>query len=508
MAAKVTPTDPRFELLRRSRNLRWDGNPAENVAEVEMCSTAEQAAEALQRIVNAGMRPTVRSGGHCYEDFVVNNPGGAILDLSLLNTPTLPGDGTRYRISPGQLLGEAYRDLYKRYGVTIPGGSCYTVGAGGHITGGGYGVLSRLHGLTIDWLSAVEILTVDNQGHVIMRRVDKDHEPELFRACSGGGGGNFGVVTGFLFDRLPAAPVEVVNAHLSWDWTTMSEDNFVNILQTYGDYWAARGAEPDTWGLFAGLSLTHASSGSFNLGLQFCNPDGRCNDLQPLEDFLDRFQDFGPVGGRAVAPGEKRFARRKPEARKKMGDYDVDRELWLEATISDSGGGHSGRAAYKSSYMKRSFSREEASCIFRQLTRKIPNVDLRGAVMAVDSYGGAVNKKGMTGKTSVWQRSSIMKVQFQQYWDEAKDDAGRLQWFREFYTELYSLHVEPQYAGTPYPNQRYEGCYINYPDCDMLKYSFWPRVYYGTGDLYPFLQQVKRRYDPNNIFHHKMSIQV
>jgi FAD/FMN-containing dehydrogenase len=42
----------------------------------------------------------------------------------------------------------------------------------------------------------------------------------------------------------------------------------------------------------------------------------------------------------------------------------------------------------------------------------------------------------------------------------------------------------------------------------MLAYAFWPQIYYGTGDLYPFLQQVKRRYDPNNIFHHKMSVRI
>ena len=101
-----------------------------------------------------------------------------------------------------------------------------------------------------------------------------------------------------------------------------------------------------------------------------------------------------------------------------------------------------------------------------------------------------------------------MKIQFQQYWDEADEDAGRLKWFRDFYTELYSLHVDSRYAGTPYPNDRYEGCYINYPDTDLLQYSFWPQVYYWTEGLYPFLQQVKRRYDPNNIFHHKMSIQT
>ena len=65
-AIKIARTDPRYAMLRRSRNLRWDANEAEAVAEIELCESAEQAAEALQRIVTAGMRPTIRSGGHCY----------------------------------------------------------------------------------------------------------------------------------------------------------------------------------------------------------------------------------------------------------------------------------------------------------------------------------------------------------------------------------------------------------------------------------------------------------
>ena len=161
--------------------------------------------------------------------------------MSLLKSDALPGDGDRYRISPGQQLGEAYIDLYKRQGVTIPGGSCYNVGAGGHITGGGYGVLSRLHGLTVDWVSAMEILTVDNKGHVALRRIDRHHDADLFRACLGGGGGNFGIVTGFLFDRLPAAPFEVANAHFSFDWPSMTEDKFTALLLAFGDYMAQAG---------------------------------------------------------------------------------------------------------------------------------------------------------------------------------------------------------------------------------------------------------------------------
>ena len=56
------------------------------------------------------------------------------------------------------------------------------------------------------------------------------------------------MITGFLFDKLPVAPSEVVNAHLSFDWATMTEDNFAAILMAFGDYWAKRGSEPDTWG--------------------------------------------------------------------------------------------------------------------------------------------------------------------------------------------------------------------------------------------------------------------
>ena len=74
--------------------------------------------------------------------------------------------------------------------------------------------------------------------------------------------------------------------------------------------------------------------------------------------------------------------------------------------------------------MKQNFTRAEAKCIYKQLTRTVPGVDLRGSVMAVDSYGGAVNAKGMADVTSVWQRSSIMKVQFQQYWEHAGGRCG------------------------------------------------------------------------------------
>ncbi len=100
---------------------------------------------------------------------------------------------------------------------------------------------------------------------------------------------------------------------------------------------------------------------------------------------------------RAGTPGDQRFSPRSPAARQQTGKYSIDRLLWLDATIGDSGSGRSGRAAYKSCYMKQNFTRAEAKCIYKHLTRTVPGVDLRGSVMAVDSYGGAVNAKGLAG---------------------------------------------------------------------------------------------------------------
>ena len=130
--------------------------------------------QALQKAVHDGVRPTVRSGGHCYENFTANNPGGVLIDLSLLNSVDPDPSTGEYCVAPGAVLGDVYQSLYKRYGLTLPAGSCYSVGAGGHISGGGYGLLSRLQGLSSDWLTAVDILTVDASGRVMERRVDRE----------------------------------------------------------------------------------------------------------------------------------------------------------------------------------------------------------------------------------------------------------------------------------------------------------------------------------------------
>jgi hypothetical protein len=159
--------------------------------------------------------------------------------------------------------------------------------------------------------------------------------------------------------------------------------------------------------------------------------------------------------------------------------------------------------------MKRNFIREECNTMYRHRNRKIGDANRRSSVVEIDSHGGAINRAGLAEETSVCQRSTVLKLQYQTYWANPEDDAAHLSWIRDFYTEMYSgSNVPEPYRGTPFHGERYEGCYINYPDADMLEHAYWPQLYYGDGGLYPFLQAVKRKYDPNNIFHHAMSVRA
>jgi FAD/FMN-containing dehydrogenase len=507
----VTRKDPRYNTLIKGKNARFPASESDAASRIELCENAADVALALQRAVSEGLRPTVRSGGHCYEDFVYSNPGGVVLDLSMFTDTTPLPDGPKYRIAAGAQLGVVYSDLFKRHNVTLPGGTCGTVAAGGHISGGGYGLLSRLQGLTSDWVSAVEILTVDSGGKVVPRRVDHKHEPQLFRACCGAGGGAFGIITNFLFDELPTPPREVITANISFAWIDMTQERFETILKTYGNYWETRGKEPDTWGMFTVFGLTHQSAGHLGISIQFCNPDGTCEDLKVLNEFLSLFQPCKPVqttpATAAVTGSERAMHHAVPEGC--WGPQMMSRHLWLDANVRGGGGGAGGeqRAKYKSCYMKHSFTSAEIACLYKHLTRTTPGVDLSRSTVLVDSYGGATNKKDLADTTGVPQRQSVMKLQFITYWNTEQDDAAHIEWINEFFSELYSgPDVDPKHKGTPYWNEHYEGCYINYPDRDMLAYPFWPQLYYGNQGLVPLLEGVKRRYDPNNVFHHAMSI--
>jgi FAD/FMN-containing dehydrogenase len=141
-----------------------------------------------------------RSGGHSYPGYSTVD-GGIVVDLSRFSGIDVRPDG-RAVIGAGARLGPIATTL-AAHGRVLPAGSCETVGIAGLTLGGGVGLVDRKHGLTCDHLEAARIVTAD--GHV--RTVSRAAEPDLFWALRGGGGGNFGIVTGFTFSTVPIADV-------------------------------------------------------------------------------------------------------------------------------------------------------------------------------------------------------------------------------------------------------------------------------------------------------------
>ena len=476
---RVLPDDPRYPTLVRGFNLRWAGQPAY----VAVCGDTAQVVRAAQRALDEGRRITVRGGGHCYEDFVCRNDGGVIIDLSPMNAVWRDAATGWYGVAGGATLWDVYRRLYTEYGVTLPGGSCYSVGAGGHVTGGGYGLLSRLHGLTVDFLHAVEVVRVTAAGRAEALTVSRDArdpaERDLLWGHLGGGGGNFGIVTTFWFRDLPPAPGE---AHLlthAWDWGALDRAAFARLVRNYGQFFAAHsGVDSPYKGLFALLHLTQRAAGQIVLTAQYVGPEPA------------RLGEFA----RAVGDGLARpAAQRVPVGQHHPAAItaDIQRLPWLFATQTLNGSGPNRRGKYKSAYLRAAFPERQIDVLWQHLSD--PSHPNPQALLQVDSYGGQVNAVAPAA-TAIPQRSSILKLQYQTYWTDPAEDAANLDWIRGFYEAMYG-------ARGPLPDGTVDGCYVNYPDADLEE---WPTLYYQ--DNYPRLQAVKARWDPCDIFNHRQSI--
>jgi FAD/FMN-containing dehydrogenase len=169
--------------------------------------------DAIRFCTGKGIGVRARSGGHSYAGYSTA-AHGVVLDLRKLNTITVDAHAGTATVGAGVQLIDLYSRLAQA-GVTVPGGSCPSVGIAGVTLGGGFGLAARHLGLTIDSLQAVRIVTADG----MLRSVDGQSDPDLLWALKGGGGGNFGVVTEFTFATHPI-PASSTFFKVSWPWSS------------------------------------------------------------------------------------------------------------------------------------------------------------------------------------------------------------------------------------------------------------------------------------------------
>ncbi|MEV6012586.1 FAD-binding protein [Streptomyces sp. NPDC051976] len=491
----VRPADSRYESLLRGNNFRFVGRPDE----IRVLGSTEQVVRAVSDAVGSGRRLAARSGGHCFEDFTANPQVRMLLDLSPMDEVGYDAGSRAFSVQPGATLGHVYRTLFKGWGVTVPAGGCPEVGAGGHFSGGGYGPLSRRYGSLVDHLHGVEVVVVDGQGTVRAVRATRDPgDPnhDLWWAHTGGGGGNFGVVTRYWLRTpgasgddpshlLPAAPRELLECLTVWSWDdSMTERAFTTLLRNFGT-WHERNSAPDSpyTALYAILAPAHRSAGDFRMTVQI---DAGLPDADRMvTDFV-----AAVTAGTGLTPsleGRRTFP-------------------WLHPTTWP-GSGEPGdvvtrRYKEKAGYLRRSFTDTQLTAIHRHLTNGTGGPT--GGMLLV-GYGGRVGAVSPQA-TAVAQRDVVMKAVFHTFWADASDDAASLSWIREFYRDVYGAT-----GGVPVPGQVSDGSYINYPDTDLADPAWntsgtpWHTLYYKEN--YPRLQRIKSRWDPLGVFHHALAIE-
>jgi len=184
--------EPSYDAARRI----WNGLHDRFPEWILRCSSAEEVAEALRFVREAGLSLSVRGGGHSFPGYGTCD-GGVVLDLAPLARVDLDPARGLISVGGGATWG-AVDAATTPHARAVPGGLVSTTGVGGLTLGGGIGWLSRAYGLSCDQMLGADVVLADGT-RVYASAAD---EPELFWALRGGGG-NFGAVTRFDFRLRP-----------------------------------------------------------------------------------------------------------------------------------------------------------------------------------------------------------------------------------------------------------------------------------------------------------------
>ena len=446
----MRPGDPAYDAARILYNTRFDGVRPQGVAR---CASPDDVRACVAFAAQTGVPLALRSGGHSYGGW--STGPGLVIDTGPLSA-IQPGQ-EQVTVGAGARLIDIYAALPN---AGFPGGSCATVGITGLALGGGVGVMSRRWGLTCDDLLSATVVTADAQ----VRACDAQHEPDLYWALRGGGG-SFGVVTSLTLRTHVAGPV--VLAFLSWPY-----DKATAVIGAWQQW--QRQAPDELW---SNLHLDAGPQGDPSLTLYAVH----AGDVASLVAELDRLDAI--VGVRA--------------------SRGVRASSYLDTMLLDAGcagrtasqchlrGQTPDGALERETYAGKSIVATAAlsANALAALTRGLvgPPAGTSASVI-FDALGGAVGRVAPDA-TAFPHRSAVGVMQFIVSWSAsaAGIEPAALAWLRSFYAAVRAQ------AGT--------AAYANYADPDLPD---WPQAYYGAN--YARLQQVKRAYDPKDLFAFPQSI--
>ncbi|KAL2494169.1 FAD-binding Berberine family protein [Forsythia ovata] len=230
----------------------------------------------------SGIQIRVRSGGHDYEGLsYVSEIPFAIVDVRNLRSISIDTKNKTAWVETGATLGQLYYTIAsKSRTLAFTAGVCPTVGVGGHMSGGGYGMMSRRHGIAADHIIDAKLIVADGQ---ILDR--KSMGEDLFWAIRGGGGTSFGIVVAFKIELIVIPQTVTV-----FNVTRTLEQNATQIVHRW-QYVADKIDENLLMRLFL-RSITSSRNGKRTIGAFFTSLYlGRVDDLLPI--MQEKFPELG-----------------------------------------------------------------------------------------------------------------------------------------------------------------------------------------------------------------------
>lgn len=439
----VRPGGGEYATLNRASNVLYANVHPLGIAVV---ANAEDVRRSIQWARDHDVEVVPRAGGHSYSGYSTTT--GLLVDFDGLRKVSVERSTGKVTVQAGARNTDIYDGL-QPYGVAFSAGRCPTVAVSGLTLGGGFGFSSRHIGLSSDALVETEVVTADGRILTCNERENAD----LFWACRGGGGRNFGINTSFTFRSWPVDFVSLYD--FTWDWKDARE--VISGLQK-----VVREA-PDEWSMRIGIGAS-GRPGSVTpsigaLGQFFGSP----KDLQAILD---------PV--LTKLPPVKRLLARRTFWQAKTYLYDTTPV---------------GRYAVKSNYVTKEFPEEAIDVLVRSVERWPGSGNPGGGGIALFAWGGEVARVAPE-ETAFVHRHPGFLMAYDTSW--AASDSGRIadanvSWLNRLASDI-----------GPYVSRQ---AYQNFIDRTL---GDWKQAYYAQN--FDRLVRVKRRYDPDDVFHFRQSI--
>jgi FAD/FMN-containing dehydrogenase len=409
---------------------------------IAQCQGVADVAAAIRFARENGLEIGVRGAGHSVSGRGMCD-GGVLVDLSKAKGVFVDPAARTVRAQGGVTWGELNRET-QMHGLAVTGGVVSTTGIAGLTLGGGLGWLIPKYGMAVDNLASAEVVTAD--GRVLT--ASEDEHPDLFWGVRGGGG-NFGVVTTFQYRLHPVGPV-VTGGLVAHPFEAARD-----VLRLFRDF-TSRDL-PDE--LMAVGALVHAPDGSGMplAAIAVCHVGGAEEAARDLEPVVA----FGTPIVSQIAP------------------------LPYEAQNAMLDGAYPPGSL---NYWKSSFVRELSDEAIDALVERFEQCPSPVSSVVLEHFHGAVCRVPVDA-TAFPHRQPGYNLVLTSVWFDPSATEANVEWTRGLYGAL-----TPDLA---------EGRYVNYLDEDDLRADAARAAY---GPAYARLVEVKRAYDPDNVFRQNANV--